>query len=242
MLSREGLARTGPVVVRVTARAVDPLDGEFAGMIVRLDGEEPHDRTPVSDPATDPLSQGLVPYDFYTVEVVQRIGYDSFTPDNGVLIAKNRDNIRGRGGNGGPNSFNSFIWVMDAHPEDIGVADYVRPNGEQVMRTIADYRQLNDALFHAGLDSGSEYEYIDEPNGLQFYVIDMHEDTVGIRSYTLGIRSTTGAGSATRSVEMDAPANVTLEGDVVPVTFTVRNTGSVSEPGAGDHPPPISTV
>ena len=31
------------------------------------------------------------------------------------------------------------------------MVDYVKPNGEKVMRTIADYRQLNDALFHAGL-------------------------------------------------------------------------------------------
>jgi M6 family metalloprotease-like protein len=242
IVNREGLARSGPIVARVTARAVDPLPGDYAGIIVRLDGEEPHDRMPVSDPATDPLSQGLVPYDFYTVEVVQRIGYDSFTPDNGVLIAKNRDNIRGRGGNGGPNAFNSFIWVVDAHPEDIGMVDYVKPNGEQVVRTIADYRQLNDALFHAGRDSGSEYEYIDEPNGLHFYVIDLHEDTAGIRSYTLGVRSTAGAGPADRAVEIDAPESATLEGDVVPVTFTIRNTGGVNEPGASDHPQDVSGV
>jgi hypothetical protein len=37
--------------------------------------------------------------------------------------------------------------------------DFKRPNGEPVMRTIADYRQLNDALFHAGLNSGSQYEF-----------------------------------------------------------------------------------
>ena len=34
-------------------------------------------------------------FNFYSVEVVQRIGYDSFTPDNGVLIAKNK-NVEGR--------------------------------------------------------------------------------------------------------------------------------------------------
>ena len=30
-------------------------------------------------------------FQFYTLEVVQRIGYDSFCPDNGVLLAKNKD-------------------------------------------------------------------------------------------------------------------------------------------------------
>jgi M6 family metalloprotease-like protein len=237
-LSRDGLARSGPVVARVTARAVDPLPGELAGIIVRLDGEEPRDRTPITDPATDPLSPGLVPYDFYTVEVVQRIGYDSFTPDNGVLIAKNRDSLRGR--NGGPNEFNSFIWVIDAHPEDIGMVDYVKPGGDSVMRTIADYRQLNDALFHAGPDSGSEYEFVDEPNRLHFYVIDVHEDTVGIRSYTLGVRSLDDEGPAGRGVALEAPDTVSSDGDSGPITLTVRNTGAVSATVAGAHPQDVT--
>ena len=44
------------------------------------------------------------------------------------------------------------------------------------MRTIGDYRQLNDALFHAGTNSGSKYEYVDAANGLHFYVIDVTRD------------------------------------------------------------------
>ncbi len=127
--------------------------GNFAGFIVRLDGAEPNDRTPYVDPATDPLSQGNPTFNFYSMEVVQRIGYDSFCPDNGVLLAKNKDH---EGRNGGPNEFNCFNWVIDAHPEDINMVDYVKPNGTKVMRTVADYRQLNDALFHAGLNSGSK--------------------------------------------------------------------------------------
>jgi len=45
-LSREDLASSGPVVTFVTARAVEPFPGSFAGLIIRLDGTEPHDRTP----------------------------------------------------------------------------------------------------------------------------------------------------------------------------------------------------
>ena len=52
----EDLVKSGPVVASVTARAVEPLPGTFAGIIVRLDGAEPHDRTPVDDPAVNPLS------------------------------------------------------------------------------------------------------------------------------------------------------------------------------------------
>lgn len=239
-LSREALAATGPAVGRVTARAVEPLPGEYAGIIVRLDGEEPHDRTPEDDPAENPLSPGVPDYDFYTLEVVQRLGYDSFTPDNGVLLAKNKDTFRGN--NGGPNGFNSFIWVIDAHPEDIDMVDYVKPNGEEVMRTIADYRQLNDALFHAGTDSGSEFEWQDPHNDLHFYVIDLARDERGIRSYTLGVRSLAGAGAHQYDVAVEAPSGeATVEGANHPVTFTLRNTGTAVASDPSLHPDDATT-
>jgi M6 family metalloprotease-like protein len=147
MLSRDGLAKSGIAVIDVTARAVTPMPNTVAGVSIRLDGAAPQDRTPVDDPARNPLSSGVPNFNFYTMEVVQRIGYDSYTPDNGVLIAKNKDRTSSVGG---PNPYNTFTWTIDAHPEDIKKIDFRRPNGEPVMRSIADYRQLNDALFHAG--------------------------------------------------------------------------------------------
>jgi len=233
-LSREGLARSGLAVADVTARAVDPLPGTFAGIIVRLDGSEPGDRTPPDDPADNPLSPGIPNYNFYSLEVVQRIGYDSFTPDNGVLIAKNKDSLRGR--NGGPNAFNSYIWVIDAHPEDINLPDYVKPNGEKVMRTIADYRQLNDALFHAGLNSGSRFEWEDTPNRLHFYVIDTRKDEQGILSYTLAVRSLDGSGPQERGVALEAPEEQRISRPDTPVTFTLSNTGKAAETDPELHP------
>jgi M6 family metalloprotease-like protein len=233
-LSREGLAASGLAVATVTARAVDPLPGTFAGLIVRLDGEEPRDRTPEDDPAENPLSSGIPNYDAYSLEVVQRIGYDSFTPDNGVLLAKFKDSLRGR--NGGPNQFNSYIWVIDAHPEDIRLVDYVKPNGEEVMRTIADYRQLNDALFHAGLDSGSEFEWRDAFNRLHFYVVDLERSEDGILLYTLAVRSLDGAGPHRRDGEIDGPAHVSVRGADTPVSFTLTNTGEGAPAAPGAHP------
>jgi hypothetical protein len=234
-LSREGLAQSGLAVARVTARAVEPLPGTYAGIIVRLDGAEPQDRTPEDDPATNPLSPGIPNYNAYSLEVVQRIGYDSFTPDNGVLLAKFKDSPRA-GRNGGPNSFNSYIWVIDAHPEDINMVDYVKPNGEEVMRTIADYRQLNDALFHAGLDSGSEFEWEDPHNRLHFYVIDLEKDADGILSYTLAVKSLDGSGPQERAVGLEGPAESTAGGLNTPVTFTLTNTGSPGSADPGLHP------
>jgi len=231
-LSREGLAASGLAVARVTARAVDPLPGTFAGLVVRLDGPEPRDRTPEDDPATNPLSSGTPNYDAYSIEVVQRIGYDSFTPDNGVLLAKFKDSLRGR--NGGPNAFNSYIWVIDAHPEDINQVDYVKPDGRAVMRTVADYRQLNDALFHAGVDSGSRFEWEDPYNRLHFYVVDLERDVDGLLVYTLAVRSLDRGGLQERGGDLDSPGEERVSRDNTPITFTLTNTGG----GFSDEPDP----
>jgi M6 family metalloprotease-like protein len=229
-VGRAALAKSGLVAADVTARAVDPLPGTYTGIVIKLDGATPGDLTPPDDPATNPLSPGTPNYSFYTVEVVQRIGYDSFTPDNGVLIAKNKDGLRGA--NGGPNGFNSYIWVIDAHPEDIAMVDYVKPNGEKVMRTIADYRQLNDALFHAGLDSGSSFEWEDTPNRLHFYVVDLRRDKDGILIYTLAVRSLDGTGAGSRGAILAAPANpspVNIKRVDTPVSFVLSNKGEAAE-------------
>ena len=81
------------------------------------------------------------------------MGSDSFTPDHGVLIAKNM----------GPRAeLAPFNWVIDAHPEDIDKLDFVRADGTAVPIGKGDYRQLADALFHAGTGPGVVSEYVDE--------------------------------------------------------------------------------
>jgi M6 family metalloprotease-like protein len=232
-LNRNGLAKSGAAVADVTAREVDPLPHSFAGILVKLDGEAPRDRTPVDDPAANPLSPGNPTYNFYSLEVVQRIGYDSFCPDSGVLIAKNKD---GEGTNGGPNGFNCFSWVIDAHPEDIRMVDYIKPNGQKVMRTVADYRQLNDALFHAGLNSGSQFEWEDPVNRLHFYVIDLHKDARGILSYTVGVRSLDAAGPQLPGVQVAPPAESGLEGAAAELPFVLQNTGKGAATDPSLHP------
>ncbi len=229
-LSREDLAVSGPVVAQITAREVDPLPGTFAGIIVRLDGSEPHDRTPADDPSANPLSPGIPDYDFYSLEVVERIGYDSFCPDQGVLIAKNKDK---EGRNGGPNQFNCFNWVIDAHPEDINMVDYIKPDGQKIMRTIADYRQLNDALFHAGLNSGSSYEFVDSANNLHFYIIDIERrrNPSWISTYKIGIRPTKGGELQKREFALTPPVQKKINGNRGYVFFTLKNTG---EPSGSD--------
>ncbi|TDC61246.1 M6 family metalloprotease domain-containing protein [Actinomadura sp. GC306] len=215
-LDRETLATSGTVVARVTARAVQPGRGGLAGINLVLGG----DRSPACDTATDPLCDGGG-YDNYTIEVVDRMGTDSFTPDSGVLLAKTKDQDRA-----------PFIWVKDANPQDIDKVDFVLPDGTPQKMTIGDYRQLSDALFHAGTNSGSEYEYVDEANGLHFYVLDVHRDRKGVLSYTVAIRSLDGAGPQRRGVRVgNGHARPTGAG-WTKCTVTLRNTG---RGGSGHH-------
>ncbi|MCL1975554.1 MAG: immune inhibitor A, partial [Firmicutes bacterium] len=88
------------------------------------------------------------------VEVVQRTGYDSFAPDDGVIISRND-------------------CVVDSHPYDIALIEYVQKDGfgpgidDAASYTVGHTAQLYDAAFHAGTsftDTGyyrSEYDPAD---------------------------------------------------------------------------------
>ncbi|MBG0830714.1 M6 family metalloprotease domain-containing protein [Planomonospora sp. ID67723] len=222
-LSREALDESGPVVARVTARAVQPGEKGLSGVNVAFDTG---DRSPACDVATDPFCDGGG-YENYTVEVVDRMGSDSFTPDSGVLLAKTKNEDRA-----------PFEWVIDANPQDIGMTDYVLPDGTAVPITVGDYRQLSDALFHAGTGSGSEFEYVDEANRLHFYVLDVHRDRTGVLAYTVAIRSLDGAGPARRGVRLLPAVGRPAQGYST-CSFPLFNTGGKA-PAQGRHPEDVS--
>ena len=69
------------------------------------------------------------------------------------------------------------------------------------------------------------------PNGLHFYVVDVHRED-GILSYTLGVRSLEGTAGRQRGVELAALPEQPLPGRLTSLTFTLRNTGA----GAGADP------
>ncbi|MEV6814952.1 peptidase M6 [Micromonospora sp. NPDC051296] len=233
-LSRQALADSGVVVAEVTARAVDPGPEGVSGVRIGLDGTGRPDRTPDCNINTDPFCHGNTGWDDYTVEVVDRMGFDSFTPDNGVLIAKNKTR------EGNTCGYNCFNWVVDANPQDIEMVDYYAPDGSPVMATIADHRQLNDALFHAGTDSGSKYEYVDEANRLHVYVLDLRRDADGVLSYTVAIRSLDGAGPNARGVAVGQPVKEGVQPSrTARCSFPLTNTG-VAGVTAG-HPGDVST-
>ncbi|RJL34505.1 M6 family metalloprotease domain-containing protein [Bailinhaonella thermotolerans] len=225
-LSREALAESGLVVADVTARAVRPGENGLSGVNVAM---TTGDKSPACVPATDPYCDGGK-YDNYTVEVVDRMGADSFTADSGVLLAKTK-NVEAPP--------EPFEWVIDANPQDIGMTDFVRPDGTEVKITLGDYRQLSDALFHAGANSGSEYEYVDQANRLHFYVLDLKRDKQGVLSYTVAIRSLDGAGPQARGVRLLPAAGVSTPKRWATCRFPLLNTGRAAAPG-GSHPEDVS--
>jgi M6 family metalloprotease-like protein len=243
-LNRDGLAQSGLAVADVIARAVnaDPLpQNVLAGVQVSLDGAAPIDHEPACDVNTNPLCDGGGPsggWSDYTLETVQRVGYGSFEPDSGVLIAKNKPfPAGGRSTEGSSCGYNCFSWVEDAHPEDINKVDYVAPDGTPVMRTVGDYRQLNDALFHAGADSGSQNEYVDPANNLHFYVLDKYTDANGLLHYILGVQNPTGAGPQTRGVAVQrGHATGQTPGWAANCQFPVTNTGTDAATDPALHP------
>ncbi|MEV0158547.1 M6 family metalloprotease-like protein [Nonomuraea fuscirosea] len=221
-LSRDALDESGLVTATVLARVAQPGKNELSGVNISFDtGDKSSCQT--SDPLCDRGG-----YENYTIEVVDRMGSDSFTPDSGVLLAKTKNEDRA-----------PFEWVIDANPADIGMTDYVLPDGTEVPITIGDYRQLSDALFHAGTDSGSQYEYVDEANRLHFYVTDLKRDRAGELSYTVAVRSLDGSGPQRRGVKLLPAAGIPTGKNQSTCAFPLFNTGKAA-PAQGQHPENVS--
>ena len=85
-------------------------------------------------------------YQFYSIEVVQQVGYDSFSPDEGALLIMNRATAnlgdKWGGDDYAENENAPYMWVIDAHPDDIDLVDFERPDGTDAMVSLGDARQL----------------------------------------------------------------------------------------------------
>ena len=220
-VDRDELTETGPIFTDIVARAV-PIGEEFGRIGIHGINIEMEDLTPPNSLEDDwraDMQRGAKWYDNYTIEVVDQVGFDSFVPDSGVLMAKTKNS------ESPPN-----IWVIDSHDEDIAQVDFVRPDGTEAMYSLGDYRQLSDALFKAGTDDGVVSEYVDEHNRLHFYVLDKTYDDVGALSYRVSVRHLDGAGDFERGVETTAhSADRAVPGKVATHTFSITNTGEATD-------------
>jgi len=227
-LNRNGLAQSGLAVADVKAREVAP-GGDLAGVRVLLDGG---DKNPPCRYHTDPMCEGpwyttatgntvTAGFNDYTMEVVQQIGSDSFSPGHGVLIGKSKNS------NSSCGTFSCFVWYVDANPQDINQVDYLKADGTPVKATLGDERQTNDASFNVGLNSGSKSEFVSTGNRLHFYILDKRTDAEGILHYKVGVRSLDGSGPQTRGVTLGSPVSGASEGFTT-CTFPLTNTGTAA--------------
>jgi len=217
-VTRDELADGGVAVASVQARSSVPEDGDLAGLTVEF-GEDValNDACEATgiDPFYCPPSNN---WDHYRMEVVDRVGNDSFAPGHGVVLAHSRTS-------GSPR-----VWMVDANPEDIGMIDFYRPDGTPVPVVRGDPRQLNDATFHAGTNSGSDYEYVDDFSRLHFYVLNSFRDEDGVLFYDVGVRHLDGAGPFQRGVALGTPAKTPQRpGFLATCSFPLANTGEAGE-------------
>lgn len=210
---------------RVTAVGTAGADGTGLTLSAPLEG--PHAE---AETVSNRLNcSGNATFNHFTVEVVDQIGSDSFQADHGVIIAKNKSNSSSCG------TFSCFAWIIDANPQDINIVDFERPDGTFQQVTTGDPRQLTDAPFHAGLNSGSEYEWEDTANGLHFYVIGKHVDEAGVLRYKVAVQNINGAGPHERGVAVDQAPGQFIHERYTTCTFPVSNTGVAAAVG-GVHP------
>ena len=208
-IARGQLDGQGTVTARILQRESPPATTDpnlYSGLRVTMGT----DRSTCDD--NEPLCDGGG-YDYYDMEVVNRQGFDSFTPDHGVLIAKTKSA-----------DASPFIWVIDAFPKDIGGIDYETADGEKVPYTVGDYRQLADAAFHAGGAKGTNNMYVDAANGLAFFILDKQVTKEGLLTYDVAVQSL-------ESPLQPGDAEVTkksgkLTKKVTPWVFTVSNPGT----------------
>ena len=212
-VERNTLATQGVAVATIQARESVPAADQLAGLTVNFGTG--------GDAAGSCANQGLDPFYCpgtgflsYRMEVVDRVGNDSFAPGHGVLLSKSK------------NSGTPSVWLIDPNPQDIGMIDFYRPDGTPVAVVRGDPRQLNDATFHAGTRSGSAYEYVDTFNKLHFYVLGTSRDGEGVLHYTVAVRRTGEGDPFTRGVRLGDPSKQGQRpGFLATCSFPLTNTG-----------------
>ena len=216
-VERADLAEQGVAVATIQARSSVPDEGESAGFTVNYGEDVALNAACLAEGNESFWCPPGNTWDHDRLEVVDRVGPDSFVSDSGVLITHSRTS-------GSPR-----VWMVDANPEDIGMVDYVRPDGTPVMVVRGDPRQLNDAAFHAGTDSGSEFEYVNEAAGLHYYILDTWRDDDGVLQYSVAARSLDAADAYERGVELDTPEWLEVDDTTELLQVPLTNTGEAGE-------------
>ena len=192
-VERNTLQDQGVAVVPIKARESVP-DSDFAGLTVNFGTG--------GDLAGTCANQGLdsfyCPRHRLTCSIASRSSTGSATTRSRRVTASSSRRARSRA--------RRACGSIDPNPQDIGMIDFYRPDGTPVAVVRGDPRQLNDATFHAGTNSGSKYEYVDTFNRLQFYVLRKYRNADGVLFYDVAVRRLTGAGPFVRGLSLGSPS------------------------------------
>ena len=155
-----------PIVIRLTQRET-PILPEF--------GAEGYHYLTVTD-----INDA---HDWMSFEVVNRVGFDSFLPDRGVLVDINDVET-------GFNGDLPHIYTIDSHPDPYLGIEYWDPcTGEPVIYGFWDYRQLDDATFdlNAPGDEGEVDMMWDNSTHILMQVLSTRTDSYGVLSYEIAV-------------------------------------------------------
>jgi len=149
----------------------------------------------------------------FSVEVVDRTGYDSFMHDHGVFINRiTHTNAPRAGGMENPASF-----IVDANPGPLDIVQFIEADGSYYMKADCHYVNMVAATFHAGVHNNPHFlreefpdqfraddprpgvaghtvnEWVDTHNEFHFYIL-ARNDNQGrygtFLSYDVAVRNT----------------------------------------------------
>ncbi|MCL2366117.1 MAG: hypothetical protein FWC75_03615 [Oscillospiraceae bacterium] len=149
----------------------------------------------------------------FSVEVVDRTGYDSFMHDHGVFINRiTHTNAPRAGGMENPASF-----IIDANPGPFDIVQFIEADGSYYMKADCHYVNMAAATFHAGLHNDPRFlreqfpekfraddprpgvaghtvnEWVDTHNEFHFYILQRHNNSGRFGtflSYDVAVRNT----------------------------------------------------
>jgi len=190
----------------------------------------------------------------FTVEVVDRTGYDSFMHDHGVFINRiTHTNAPRAGGMENPASY-----IVDAHPGSLDIVQFVEADGSYYMMADCNYVNMVTSTFHAGLHNNPYFlreeapemfraddprpgvagntvnEWVDVHNEFHFYVLarNNNQGRYGqFLSYEVAVRNTAAnAYQVGGDLELRAVGTPTAAspGNFSKQTFALTHTGDAS--------------
>jgi hypothetical protein len=192
----------------------------------------------------------------FTLEVIDRVGFDSFNSDHGVVISRSKHSHLV--GGGGMDS--KGIYIVDANPGNLGLVQFREADGTPYMMACDHHAQISTAAFHAGTHNNANYyrdifpgrfleddprpgvagatinEWVDIYNDFHFYILakNNHDGIYGtFISYDVAARSTRAdawkADGALTLVEAATPMIPAVLGNFSKQTYSLTNTGTETD-------------